>query len=227
MTLENAMRESLMYDRAASRLQVIISDLAVRQRSDDAVDVENGEELDESYDILLKDLRLIETSYNVESKRLWDMAEKKAEWTRHAVEGLANAIVQKAVEDYEMAISGTQCESEMSSLERFAEECDNGEYVLTKIKVKDLLAKVRKGHEKFVRHAKTFGDDIIAETAAIRKKHGDITESRYRCPMCGGALYTESQHGVHRVVCTGCYLSQVVKVEKKKPAHETRWRGHD
>ena len=227
MIMEKAIKESLVYDRANSRLRLFIADLSAKQREDDKVDLENGEPLDQSYDILLKDLKTLQSVYNTESQRLWNMAEQKAEWTRHAVENLANAIVQRAVEDYEMAISGVPCEDEITSLERFADNCDQGEYVLTKARVHDLLALVRKGHKQFVKYANENGKEIIAETKRIRSKHGEITDSRYRCPMCGGALYTESQCGVHRVVCTGCYLSEVVQIDKKKVGHETRWRGYD
>ena len=127
MIMEKAIKESLVYDRANSRLRLFIEDLSAKQREYDKVDLENGEPLDQSYDILLNDLKTLQSVYNTESQRLWNMAEQKAEWTRHAVENLANAIVQRAVEDYEMAISGVPCEDEITSLERFADNCDQGE----------------------------------------------------------------------------------------------------
>ncbi len=216
MIMEKAMKESLIYDRASARVGVIVSSLLAKQRADDKVDLDNGEECDASYDVLIKDLKTLQSVYNTESDRLWQMAEKKSEWTRRAVEDLANAIVQKAVEDYEMAISGTQCEMEMASLEEFADKCDAGEYVLTKAKVNDLLKMVRKGHEEFVKYAKANADEIIAETKRIRSKREDIASSRFKCPMCGGAVFSELEYGVHRACCTGCYLSEVIRVEKKK-----------
>ena len=216
ITLEKAMKESLLYDRAYGRMQLIINDMLAKQKADDSVDLENGEECEKSYDIMLKDLRMLANSYEIESKRLWTMVENKAEYGNRAMENLANAIVATAVEDYEMAISGIGCDEEKSMIEYFADQCDRGELVFTKLKVNDLLEQVRKGHKEFVKFAEKHGEEIIAETKRIRSQKGDLADSHYKCPMCGGGLYAQTQYGVHRVVCTHCYLSEVLKADKKK-----------
>lgn len=217
MTVERAMNESLVYERAYTNLGVFIRDLRARKNEDARFDLANGEEPDAAYDIILADFEKIKEDYGNESKRLWKMAEKKSEFYDWAFEDLANAVVIKAVEDYEMAVCGMRNDSEILLIEKFAESADEGEMIYTKLNVKVLLDRVKKAHEEFVKITKEHGTDILLETRRKRKaKDFDYTKNKYKCPMCGGGLFTQTMFGVHRVVCTGCYLSEVVKVDKKR-----------
>ena len=216
MTVERAMEESLVYERAFARTEELIQDVCSRKREDGKIDKENGEKPDKSYDVLVSGLRSLQSQFRKESNRLWAMAESKAEFYDWAFEKLANAIIFRAVEDYEIAISGHGNSKEKLLIERFAEQCDNGEAPYTNLKVGSLLDIVCKRHEEFKKIANENGKEIIAETKAHRAAKVDLHNNTYRCPLCGGALYSYSQLGVHRVCCTGCCLSEIVKVDKKK-----------
>lgn len=221
MILEKAIAESCKYERAYQRLDMILRTLNERKKSDDAVDLKEGDKPDESYDLMIEAFTKLRNEWRAEANRLWNMAESKAEYKPENVEALCNAVVLMAVQDYEMAISGAGNQSEKTLIELFADSCDSGEAVFTKLKVNVLLEKVRAAHEKFVEICKKHGTEIVAETKAMRANKKFNAENlkkdgEYKCPLCGGGLYDEIQYGVHRIVCTDCYLSHVVKTDKKK-----------
>ena len=110
--LDKTIEESCKYDRAYVRVQQIIGDLKEQKKDGDEIALESGEWPDTSFDIVIQDLQMICNVYNEESKRLWNLAEKNGEYKQENVENLCNAIVQKAVEDYEIAISGAGNPSE-------------------------------------------------------------------------------------------------------------------
>lgn len=216
LTVDRAMQESLKYDRAYARLQVLISDLLSNQRISDKEELAEGNQPDASYDLLITDLKKLQMDYRAESGRLWKMAETNKDIYAKAYEDLANAIVQAAAEDYTMALCGGMNESEKMLIELFADACDSGELAFTKIKVHVILDRIKRAHEDFVKFVKAHGKEIVAETKERKAKHKPMSENSFRCPMCGGALYEQSQYGVHRIVCTSCYMSAVIKTEKKK-----------
>lgn len=216
LTVDKAMRESLKYDRAYARLQVLISDLLANQRISDKEELAEGNQPDTSYDLLITDLKKLQTDYRAESGRLWKIAETNKDVHVKAYEDLANAIVQAAAEDYTMALCGGMNESKKMLIELFADACDRGELAFTKIKVHVILDRIRSAHEEFVKFVKENAREIVAETKARKAKHKPMSENSFRCPMCGGGLYEQSQYGIHRIVCTSCYMSAVINTEKKK-----------
>ena len=101
-------------------------------------------------------------------------------------------------------------------IDKFAELADDGFIPYTNLKVRAILDKVIRKHKKFVEIANENAREIIAETKSHRAAKVELTKNTYKCPLCGGSLYESSLLGVHRVCCTGCYLSEIVKVDKKK-----------
>lgn len=215
-SFEEFVDESLKYDRASSRMQVIIADLIERRRDDKRFDLHNGNTPDKAFDEMINDLKKLQKGYREESDRLWAKVELYKGVHRKAWEDLANAIVQMAIEDYERAISGKRDEEEKMLIEKFADNCDNGYMNLSKLKITALLQRVNRNHEKFVVYAHENAKGIIAETAQLRANHKEMRNGTYRCPNCGGTLYETVMYGIHRASCTGCFLSEIIKIDEKK-----------
>lgn len=216
ITLEQYIDESLKYDRAASRMQVIIADLFERRRDDKRFDLQNDNTPDVAYDVIINDLKNLQKGYREESDRLWAKVEMYKGVHRKAWEDLANAVIKMAVEDYERAISGNKDDNEKMLIEKFAENCDDGHMDLSKLKITAILQRVKRNHEKFVEYVHANAQGIIAETARLRSNHKEPRNGRYRCPNCDGTLYETVMYGVHRANCTGCFLSEIIKIDEKK-----------
>lgn len=215
-SFEEFVEESLKYDRASSRMQVVIADLIERRRDDKRFDLSNGDAPDKSFDIIINDLKKLQKEYREESDRMWAKVELYKGVNRRAWEDLANAIVKMAIEDYERTISGKKSESEKMLIEKFAEDCDNGYMNLSKLKITALLKRVNLNHEKFIVYAHEHSKEIMEETARLKKLKKEARYSQYRCPNCGGGLYETVMYGIHRATCTGCFLSEVISIDKKK-----------
>lgn len=215
-SFEEFVDESLKYDRASSRMQVVIADLIERRREDKRFDVNNGDAPDKSFDIIINDLKKLQKEYREESDRMWAKVELYKGVNRRAWEDLANAIVKMAIEDYERAISGKKSESEKMLIEKFADNCDNGSMNLSKLKITALLQQIDRNHEKFVVYAHQNAEGIIGDTARLKKTKKEMRYAKYRCPNCGGGLYETVLYGIHRASCTSCFMSEVIKIDEKK-----------
>lgn len=215
-SFEEFVEESMKYDRAASRMQVIIADLLERRRDDKRFDLHNGDAPDKAYDIIINDFKKLQKEYREESDRIWAKVELYKGVHRRAWEDLANAIIQTAIEDYEHAISGKKSENEKMLIEKFAENCDDGYMNLSKLKITALLKRINLNHEKFVAYAHENAKGIIEETARLKKLKKEYRYCKYRCPNCGGGLYETVMYGIHRATCTGCFLSEIISIDKKK-----------
>lgn len=208
MRVEQCMAESLMYERACQRLGVIIRDLAEARRASDLEHMEAGEDEDCSFAILLKGLGELKKDLEAESNRLWRMAESKKISYDWAFRQLLDGIVITAAQDYEMALSGEQDAEEKLRIEEFAE--------ILGTKVVCIMDRIKKNHAAFSKYAKTHSNEILLETKRLKKSGAPFTDSPFKCPNCGGGLHAESVNGIKRIVCTSCYLSEVVRGDNQK-----------
>lgn len=217
MTVEQLMNRSLAYERAYSRISLIIGDLIATKRADDKAKTKVGEEPDESFGILIESLLNLKNAINDESQHLWKRAESRSEFHEWAMRDLVNAVITSACRDYEMAISGEMSEGEIAFNEKFARTTDNGDMFFTLgISMTDILERIRKNHKAFVNYAHKNYKAIAEETRKNRAARLDLTHNTHKCPNCGGILYEISKFGVHRIACTMCNMSEIVAVDEQR-----------
>lgn len=219
MTVEELMAQSMAYERAQARVGDAMNKLS-RERNK-AYDEcrETGETLDPSYDLALQAMKTAREELRRTGNRLWKQAEQTADIYPPAVENLANAVVERAVYDYEMALSGAGNALHRADVERFARD---GAEAYTGIDLKQVLRKCREAYPIFAAMVREHGDEIIQETRRNREKHINLELNTYKCPMCGGALYaygTAPRDGLQRINCTGCSFTGTYAVDEKGSKH--------
>ncbi len=217
------MREGMAYERAQARIGAAMNQLSRERNKEYEECRRTGEEPDRAYDIALQQMKSARESLRRTGDRLWREAEQKANIYPPAVENLANAIVERAVYDYEMALSGIGKNLHRNDVERFARDDAEG---YTSIDLNQILRKVREAYPIFSATVREHGDEIIRETRKNREDHINMELNTYKCPLCGGALYAygkASREHVQRINCTGCSLSgaYVIKVDRNE-AHERK-----
>lgn len=215
MTTSEIISKSLLYERAFSKLSVLI----LKERTQRNVDLHcakaAGEDRDKSWDVLISDLEKLKRKYRSYADELWNGAEKNGAFQPDAVQELLSAVVLRAANDYELAVSGEGNAEEMARIEKFAEEDAGG---FTKIYFPDVLKRIRECQPKFARIARENILEIMAESERSRRNHhADMSGNKHRCPLCGGGLYTQTKRGspYQIVCCSGCSLREVVEVRKK------------
>lgn len=216
MTTHDLIRKSMLYERAYGKVNEILKMLQEQRKVDRKYSKMAHEEPDDSYDLVYDELAKVRFRFRNFSDDLWCGAERKGLFEKESVEELLSAVVLRAANDYEMAVSGGKNEKEMQRIEQFAEEDASG---FTKIPFSEVLVKIRKAQPEFARIARDNAKEIIAETDANRRKRrADMSNNKYRCPLCGGGLYSQSKRGMtyHIICCTGCSLREVVSVAKRK-----------
>lgn len=208
MTAENCIRESMICERAFARVREVLWDLYASRKVDDKANLEEGAPLDRSYDLLIADLNVLKNKYYREAERLWELAESKNEFDRVGVRLLLDNIIIQAARDYEMALSGSKCDSEVYNIERFADIMGS--------KITAIMARIKRNHGEFVTVSHRDFPSILAETKKNRALGLDMDQNTHECPNCGGRLYTKKNFDVYRVHCTRCDLSEIVRVDRKK-----------
>lgn len=155
--------------------------------------------------IFSDDLDDLKRKYRNGADTGWNNARKYTSVTDEPYENLANAIIERAVLDYEIALSYGD-KATKYSIEEFAagELC----YSLTKLNVTEQLAIVKQQAEEYFKLVRKNYKAISAESAALRKAGKPFDRfGKYRCPLCGGRIYefqrARSRKEYH---CTGCAL---------------------
>lgn len=191
--------ESLVYERAYSRVCRILNEVLEDKVRDADMSKETGEPVDTSYKILADALGDIRDRFRNESDRLWVLADKAAEKYERGYEDLYNAIVLRAAQDYEAKLCGYEDEANSKLLKMNPPEC---------MLSQKLMRRIRDGHKKFEKVVSERGKEITEETLAARKEKRDLDENSVRCPLCGGALYAygKAHGGSQQIKCTGCSL---------------------
>lgn len=135
------------------------------------------------------------------------------------IESLLKAIVLRSVLDYEQLLSDTIPEKGSCCLEEIERYWQEDVQVLTDIDMMGLKDTIDCAHEELCHIAWSDGEEIIAETMQLRKKHQPIYQGAdhqltHRCPLCRGGLYArripKAQPSRFRIHCTGCRLAAVV-----------------
>jgi hypothetical protein len=214
MTVEELMAESMVLERATTMLTAMMQDMA-RRRNQNEIDAAAGENApDKAYDVVIDLLRDGRRKLRIKSNELWKEAERKSELHEPAVEALANAVIQKAAEDYECALCGKGFAAEKIRIEKFAEE---GAEAYTKLDLDSVLARIRAAHPEFVKTARKNVEDIVADTKRIRDAHDDVrSKAKHRCPLCGGGLFAYGKNKNKNIVvirCTGCEFVEAIPYE--------------
>lgn len=192
-------QESLIYERAYSRICRIIDDLQEEKNADIKTAKENGEETDGSFKVLLEMLTDLRKKLRDQSDELWIKAERSTDRYDSGYENLFNAIVVRAAQDYEEALCGMTNERSIDMIEKFLP--------------KRFTNPIRKAQPEFAKVVKEHGKEILDETKQKRrelKRHnrGDMRDNSIKCPLCGCGLYAwgSNQNGLQKIKCTGCSL---------------------
>ena len=205
MTNDALFDTALQYERAVTRMTAVITRLRNEHKADP----------DTAFDIMIEDLTALRQRYQNLSDLTWVQAEpteKREPWF-----DLANGIVMQQISDYERAL----CDSDNGTKARVrAFARSDWAATLTKLDVPSMLKQIDAAYKDFVIFVKDHGAGIVAETKRLRAKKKQTSESKYRCPLCGGGLYEYSPtlEKTHRIKCSGCPLTGVWK----EPRYDTR-----
>lgn len=191
--------ESLLYERAYSRVCRIINDIMEEKNLDLATARETGEQVDGSFRVLIKALIDIRDRFRDKSDQLWGKVDSTATKYERGYEDLFNAVVLRSAQDYEAKLCGYEGSSNRRML-----EMNPPEHMLSE----KLMRRIRAGHKKFEKVVNEQGKAIMEETLMARKENRNFDENSVRCPLCGGALYAygKAYGGSQQIKCTGCSL---------------------
>ncbi len=203
---DELLQESLCYERARSRIEELIRVVGQDRKADTERSWKSGEDPDQSIDVVLDELRQAKINVSKKADEKWsEMGRCRARFSP-GLERLANAVIVRAVEDYEETISSGKYTSEQISIEKFAE---HGAERFTTLDLVSVLRQVRGVYSnKFIPLCEEIWEELLAEKAP---------KFRHRCPLCGGGLYYAGRkHGGDRVRCNNCALFWLVPEEGKR-----------
>lgn len=215
MTTEDLVNKSLEYERAYGKVSELLLRVREQRNLDDRCSRIAGDNPDTSWETLIGELERTKKKFRSYSDELWAGAEKKGAFQKDAIKDLLSAVVLRAANDYELAVSGEGNAEEMSRIEWFAQNDATG---FTGIFLPDVLKKIREAQPKFAQVAKENIKEIVDESELNRKnRKADMSQNKHRCPLCGGGLFTQTRRGsAYQVVCcSGCSLREVVPMPKK------------
>ena len=191
-------KASLAYEKAYT-----LADRAQRKASNGrAMDLEPGDGARFFYD----DLDELKKKYRRGADVGWALVKAQVNVTDEPYENIANAIIERAVLDYEIALSNDD-KIEQATIEKFAagDFC----YALTKLDMTEQLAIVKSKATLFFKLIQKNSREISKESAALRRAGKPVAElSKYRCPLCGGHIYESARprHKRKEYHCGGCAL---------------------
>ena len=147
------------------------------------------------------------------SAELWAEAKRlgKPNVRQENYEDLANAILKKAVEDYESMMCGTVSESgdnmSMHLIEKFFKQ-----QTYVKLNMSELLDHIKNVYrERFIPYAKKHRFDICNQWEDFDKQGLTIEErikaTKHRCPLCKGCLRPIHNDNYYNIGCTTCNLA--------------------
>lgn len=204
MSTENSSSERLSrataYERAIGRINGLI--IQMNREHKEALD-------DDSFEIVLSYLNLALPHCTAECDRAWKEVYENAEYTDSNLEKLNNAVMLQAAQDYETALcvdSPAQRET-AKDIERFAKS--GASHQFSGVDFVTVLSRIKGVVPEFQKFVREKGSDIVAETEWIkRKRRMTFQDSKYRCPLCGGGLYSSGRPAgnTYRIRCTGCSL---------------------
>ena len=207
------LKESIMYDCAASELTNIIFSLRKKysQEADKARSA--GEEPPQFYDLIISDVSKIRNRYRKQSNALYRRhKELVPDLDEDGIENLMCALAKSWAEDYEKALCYKDDYRERR-IEKLLAEAEN-------VVTPNIVSRIERSHNRFVKMANDKIGEIVEDTEEARRiakschtidHHADTM--RNRCPCCGGGLYARKLNtNVYRVQCPSCSLFEIVKV---------------
>ena len=203
---DELLRRSLIYERAKTRIEEAAQKVARDRKAHLTEIAETGEDFDESYDLALSELRGIQHQLGAKADEYWARMEKETEMFMPGLERLANAVLESAAYDYEVALCDGFPDSaaEMRLIEIFAER---GAEVYTTLDFSEVLGQIRRVyHEEWRPKVEKLVPELHDEPKP---------RFRHKCPLCGGGLYYVHCKGETDLVrCTTCGLFYQVKKKK-------------
>lgn len=224
MTAENKVEvrrlidESLVYQRAYNRTLKLTYDMAQEANDQKRVAKDLGEEPDELYTVLKKDLDTMLKKYRDLTDTLWDQAEKLSDKYDEGYQRLAEEVIRAAALDYEVALCGHGTQEAKAEQRRIEDFARNRANYYTTLNFEAVLAKIRAAHAEFTKLCRKEILVIRDETRKARRDGKSVENNTVRCPLCGRPLYAWGN--LHRrdivVRCTGCALQETVTVDDGK-----------
>lgn len=156
--------------------------------------------------ILIDDLEKLKGNYRAKAEESWAKVKGAARVSDEPFQNLANAIVERAVLDYEIALSNGDKDTQ-ASIEKFAagDFC----YTLTKLDITEQLETIKERAGKFFESVQKNYKEISADSAKLRKAGKPLERfAKYRCPLCGGRIFEAARARSKRreYHCSGCAL---------------------
>ena len=171
-----------------------------------------------------------------ESDELWEYAKSQNEerLVKKSYEDLANAVIKRAVLDYEALISGRGT-GESGSIVNIPEILSFAKgNTFTKIDIYGTLEKIKRVREKeFVPYVAKHQRDIVLEYLQLKKKKVNTTSYNdifsHRCPVCGGAMIPtfikDHRNGEAKFEGVGCVNCETYVYKKEADNYLAGMKG--
>lgn len=197
-TINDFVNASMNWERVASKADAEIRKLSAAAKQERIAAKKEKREPDLSLSLYADELRGVKHRAEKQAEKYWKQARELAVPHDGNLEELLNAVVLKAVNDYETALFNRDTAT-MTTLEWFLTDT--------------ITSRIKRKYTEFKRIARSHADEIADYTKRIRKASGDMAlHAKYRCPICGGGLYVYAkQYAGHRLICcTGCQCMEAV-----------------
>ena len=205
---DELLKRSLIYERAKSMVEEAAQKVARDRKAHLKKIAETNEEFDQAYDLAFQELRAVQNQLGAKADELWKQMEQTTEKFGPGLQRLANAVLEKAAYDYEVALCEgfSDSEAEMRLIEKFAVQ---GAEMYTTLDFSEVLWRIRTVYkDEWLPTAKK----IVPELREEKTRH-----FRHKCPLCGGGLYYVHAKGQSDLIrCTSCGLFYTVKKERGK-----------
>ena len=189
---------------------------------------DDNENLLDYQDVVKRSLEPLRASAKKKAKERWDYAEAHKTNTDANYVSLSNAIVEKAVVDYERALSGAgygehSASWVISSVERYAKEQSNE---INTIDLNAVLSRIKREYNgKYISLAVDNAYSIKREWDYFSKKNIGreemLKKAHYKCPVCGNVLRGKKLSGDGYIVeCSGCYCFKHVSEKEYAKSKE-------
>lgn len=211
--MNDLLKMSMLYEKAYIEVLNLIHALKKREDEDELIAINTGRQPSEHFLPVRNALTRLKNNYRSLSDDYFNMHKKSAEIDEDGIYNLANGIIERAVLDYEIAVSKRD-EIEQKKLEQWKDDVGQS-YTTADLDI--VFEKVRSSHEKFAEIASENLLDIVDITNRLRRSGTVFSDPQnpYRCPMCGGGMYsnTKTKHNAYLISCGTCMLSEVVAIE--------------
>lgn len=197
-TINELVNASMNWERVVSKADAEIRKLSAAAKQERIAAKKEKREPDLSLSLYADELRGVKHRAEKQAAKYWKQARELAVPHEGNLEELLNAVVLKAVADYETALFDRDTTA-ISTLEWFLTDA--------------ITSRIKRRYADFRRIARSHADEIADYTKRIRKASGDMAlHAKYRCPICGGGLYVYAkQHSGYRLICcTGCQCMEAV-----------------